>query len=122
MKSGKEVKTLTRIFPKDIIRVLSDDKGTLQALRYDIDHKSYLMVEREQGQLVAKTYSHLIETREAHASGRIKSSLFLAAQDAGISQNIIMELANIFGWDIDFALDIRKGDTFTVIRRAVPQW
>jgi len=73
------------------------------------------MVERENGELLAKTYSHLIETREAHASGKIKSSLFLAAQDAGISQNVIMELANIFGWDIDFALDIRKGDSFTVL-------
>jgi len=115
MKSGDEVKTLKRIFPKDTIRVLSDDRGILQALRYDIDHKSYLMVERENGKLVAKTYNHRIETREAHASGTIDSSLFLAAQDAGISQNIIMELANIFGWDIDFALDIRKGDSFTVL-------
>lgn len=115
MKSGNEVKTLKRIFPKDTIRILSDDKGILQALRYDIDHKSYLMVERENGKLVAKTYNHRIETREAHASGTINSSLFLAAQDAGISQNIIMELANIFGWDIDFALDIRKGDSFTVL-------
>ena len=115
MKSGDAVKTLTKIFPKDIIRVLSDDDGMLQALRYDIDHKSYLMVERENGALTAKTYNHQIETREASASGVIDSSLFLAAQDAGISQNIIMELANVFGWDIDFALDIRKGDTFTVL-------
>ncbi len=115
MKSGKEAKTLTRIFPKDTIRILSDNSGALQALRYDIDHKSYLMVEREHGALVAKTYNHLIETREAHASGKIESSLFIAAQDAGISQNIIMELANIFGWDIDFALDIRKDDTFTLL-------
>jgi murein DD-endopeptidase MepM/ murein hydrolase activator NlpD len=115
MKSGKAVKTLTKIFPKDIIRVLSDDDGVLQALRYDIDHKSYLMVERTSGVLVAKTYNHQIETRQAHASGVIESSLFLAAQEAGISQNIIMELANVFGWDIDFALDIRKGDSFTVL-------
>ncbi len=115
MKSGKAVKTLRKIFPKDIIRVLSDDKGMLQALRYDIDHKSYLMVERTSGVLVAKTYNHRIETRQAHASGVIKSSLFLAAQDAGISQNIIMELANVFGWDIDFALDIRKGDNFSLL-------
>ena len=115
MKSGKAVKTLRKIFPKDIIRVLSNDEGILQALRYDIDHKSYLMVERTSGVLVAKTYNHEIETRETHASGVIDSSLFLAAQDAGISQNVIMELANIFGWDIDFALDIRKGDNFTVL-------
>jgi len=115
MKSGKAVKMLTKIFPKDTIRVLSDDDGVLQALRYDIDHKSYLMVERTSGVLVAKTYNHQIETRQAHASGVIESSLFLAAQEAGISQNIIMELANVFGWDIDFALDIRKGDSFTVL-------
>ncbi len=115
MKSGDEVKKLKRIFPKDTIRVLSDDNGILQALRYDIDEKSYLMVQREQGVLVAKTYQHRITTRQTHASAKIDSSLFLAAQKAGISQNIIMELANIFGWDIDFALDIRKGDSFTVL-------
>ena len=115
MKSGDEVKTLKKIFPKDTIRVLTDDNGQLQALRYDIDHKSYLMVEREQGALKAKTYNHEIETRHTHASGVIDSSLFLAAQDAGISQNVIMELANIFGWDIDFVLDIRKGDSFTLL-------
>lgn len=115
MKSGDAAKTLTRIFPKDLLRILSDDQGILQALRYDIDHKSYLMVEREQGELIAKTYNHQLETRQTHASGVIDSSLFLAAQDAGISQNIIMELANVFGWDVDFALDIRKGDSFTVL-------
>ena len=115
MKSGDAVKTLRKIFPKDIIRLLSDEDGILQALRYDINHKSYLMVEREQGVLVAQTYNHEIETRQTHASGVIDSSLFLAAQKSGISQNIIMELANIFGWDIDFVQDIRKGDTFTVL-------
>ena len=115
MKSGEAVKKLRKIFPKDIIRILKDDDGVLQALRYDIDHKSYLMVEREQGVLVAKTYNHEIETRQTHASGVIDSSLFLAGENAGISDNIIMELANIFGWDIDFALDIRKGDNFTVL-------
>jgi murein DD-endopeptidase MepM/ murein hydrolase activator NlpD len=115
MKSGEAVKTLRSIFPKDIIRILSDENGVLQALRYDINHKSYLMVERESGALIATTYSHQLETRQAHASGVIDSSLFLAAQEAGISQNIIMELANIFGWDIDFVLDIRKGDSFTVL-------
>lgn len=115
MKSGDAVKKLRKIFPKDVIRVLSDANGTLQALRYDIDHKSYLMVERQHDTLIAKTYNHQIETREAHASGVIDSSLFIAAKDAGISQNIIMELANIFAWDVDFALDIRKGDSFTVL-------
>ncbi len=115
MKSGEAAKKLTRIFPKDIIRVLTDDAGELQALRYEIDPETYLLVEREHGQLIAKELKHLIETRVAHGEGTIESSLFLAANRASISENIIMELAGIFGWDIDFALDIRKGDTFKLL-------
>lgn len=115
MKSGGPVKKLTKIFPKDIIRVLTDDQGDLQALRYEINPETYLMVERENGELVAQEYKHAIETRVAHAEGTINSSLFLAANEAGISENVIMELAGIFGWDIDFALDIRKGDSFKLL-------
>jgi murein DD-endopeptidase MepM/ murein hydrolase activator NlpD len=115
MKSGEAAKKLTRIFPKDTIRVLTDDNGELQALRYEIDPETYLMIERDNGELAANEYKHNIEKRNAHAQGTIESSLFLAANEAGISENIIMELAGIFGWDIDFALDIRKGDSFKVL-------
>ena len=51
----------------------------------------------------------------ANASGTIKHSLFGAASEAGISDNMIMELAEIFGWDIDFVKDIRKDDSFKLI-------
>lgn len=115
MKSGEVVKQLKRIYPNDIIRVLKDDEGNLQALRYEIDHATYLLVERRNGILDARQLKHDIESRITHASGEIDSSLFLAAEAAGISQNIIMELAGIFGWDVDFVLDIRKGDKFTVV-------
>lgn len=115
MKSGEATKRLKNIFPNDIIRVLTDDEDRLQALRYEIDHESYLLVERNNGVLQATELKHDLETRVTHARGEIDSSLFLAAEAAGISQNIIMELAGIFGWDIDFVLDIRKGDHFTVV-------
>ncbi len=115
MKSGEPAKKLTKIFPKDTIRVLTDDQGKLQALRYEINPETYLMVERDNGELIAREHKHIIETRVAHAEGTIDSSLFLAANEAGISENVIMELAGIFGWDIDFALDIRKDDSFKLL-------
>ena len=115
MNSAKAAKQLTRIYPKDILRIMTDDESNLVGLRYEIDHENYLMVERKNGVLETNTFKHDIETRTAHASGAIDSSLFMAAQEAGISQNLIMELAGIFGWDIDFLLDIRKGDHFTVV-------
>ncbi len=79
MKSGAAAKKLTRIFPKDVIRILTDDQGKLQALRHEIDPETYLLVERAQGELVAKEYKHNIEARVAHAEGTIDSSLFAAA-------------------------------------------
>ena len=51
----------------------------------------------------------------AYAHGVIDSSLFLSAKRAGLSHNLTMDLANIFDYDIDFALDIREGDEFEVI-------
>ncbi len=119
MKSGHDVKKLRHLYPRDVIQISSNDHGKLQALRYDINKTSYLMVKRENNQLQAKVYTRKLDIRTAHASGIIESSLFLAAKKAGVSQNIIMELASIFGWDIDFALDIRKGDRFTVLYEEV---
>ena len=115
MKLGSHTNELKRIHPGDTIKVISDEYGNLLALNYQIDGVRYLQVERENDELVANIHKHHIEVRSAYATAEIESSLFLASAKAGLSQNTTMELANVFGWDIDFALDIRKGDKFTVI-------
>ncbi|MDX1432450.1 MAG: peptidoglycan DD-metalloendopeptidase family protein [Gammaproteobacteria bacterium] len=56
-----------------------------------------------------------LERRTAVAVGEIDSSLFIAAQEAGLSDNVIMQMVEILAWDVDFALDIRRGDRFAVI-------
>lgn len=50
-----------------------------------------------------------------YASAVIENSLFLDGSRAGIPDQILIELATIFGWDIDFALDIRQGDSISLI-------
>ena len=57
----------------------------------------------------------MLDRQIKQATGVIDSSLFLAAQQAGLSENVTMQLADIFGWDVDFALDIRQGDSFAVV-------
>lgn len=54
-----------------------------------------------------------IHTR--YASATITDSLYLAGANAGLTDNMTMQLATIFGWDIDFALDIRLGDSFSLL-------
>jgi murein DD-endopeptidase MepM/ murein hydrolase activator NlpD len=73
------------------------------------------VIQRTGGSFEAQIVERELDTRKIHANGVIDSSLFLAAADAGVSDRTIMNLAGIFAWDIDFVLDIRKGDSFTVI-------
>jgi murein DD-endopeptidase MepM/ murein hydrolase activator NlpD len=54
-------------------------------------------------------------TRIAMKSGVVKSSLFAAADDAGIPDSIAMQLGDVFGGDVDFHRDLRKGDQFAVV-------
>jgi murein DD-endopeptidase MepM/ murein hydrolase activator NlpD len=56
-----------------------------------------------------------IEKRLNYAQAEIKSNFWSASLGAGLNNNQTMNLANIFGWDVDFALDIREGDSFNVI-------
>jgi len=115
MQLKNAVKHLLKIHPGEIIKLDRDEQGTLTGLHYDINFSQSLLVERVDGVLQTTTIEHNIDTHPRHASGTIEDSLFLAAQKAGLNDNMTMELAAIFGWDIDFVLDIRKGDSFTVI-------
>lgn len=56
-----------------------------------------------------------IETQLNYTKATITSNFWNASITAGLNANQIMELAGIFGWDIDFALDIREGDNFKVL-------
>ncbi|MEQ1622614.1 MAG: peptidoglycan DD-metalloendopeptidase family protein [Methylococcales bacterium] len=51
----------------------------------------------------------------AQAHGIINSSLSVAGQEAGLSEELIMQLTSIFAWDIDFATNLHVGDQFTVV-------
>jgi murein DD-endopeptidase MepM/ murein hydrolase activator NlpD len=55
------------------------------------------------------------DVRVAVRSGIIESSLYAAGMEAGLGEDIIMAVAGIFGWDVDFALDIRRGDSFRIL-------
>jgi murein DD-endopeptidase MepM/ murein hydrolase activator NlpD len=107
-------KALKSIYPGQVIKVLKEN-GQLQELVYEPNDKEILQVTRSESGYQARLVNRPVETRRNRASGVIHDSLFLAGRKAGLTDNVIMELAGIFGWDVDFALDIREGDSFTVI-------
>ena len=56
-----------------------------------------------------------LETRVTMKASMIRSSLFAATDAVGIPDSVAMQLADVFGGDIDFHRDLRKGDRFTVV-------
>lgn len=115
MASSKETARLRQIMPGQGLRFLIDSDSSLRQLVYAVSPLESLFVVRTGDTFHASLEQRETEIRAAYAHGVIDSSLFLAGQRSGLSDNLIMELAAIFGWDVDFALDIREGDEFSVI-------
>ena len=112
---NEATKSLTRIHPGETFKIMIDDSGKLKALVYNTDTTHTLKVQLDEGRYRADLHERPVELRVSQGSGVITSSLFGAGQEAGMSDNVILKLAKIFGYDIDFALDIREGDRFMVL-------
>ncbi len=114
MREQAARENLRLIRPGDQITVWHDNKK-IQTLRRELDYTRSLEITANDEGFNAEIIQHKIIRRQVEARGRIGSSLFLAAAEAGVSDRTIMNLAGIFAWDIDFVLDIRRGDGFHVI-------
>lgn len=113
---NKQTKKLRNIRPGQNISILKNNEQKLVGLKYMPDLTKTLVIRQLQDEsLASELVHHPLDPIPVYKSGEITSSLFLAAEKSKIPDNIIMELAGIFGWDIDFALDIRKGDQFAVV-------
>lgn len=113
--SSKDGKLLRNLFPGESFRFGINQSGKLAELHYI------------QSRLLSRVYSlegdsYTSELRElepdtllSYREGIIKDSLYLSGQQASLPDKVIMELANIFAWDIDFVFDIREGDSFSIL-------
>ena len=108
-------KALKRIYPGQTLGFQLSESGELNALRHQLSATTSVIYQRDGDRYMVETVERVPQVHRSFASATIKSSLFIAGQDAGMSQNLIMELANIFGGVIDFVLDPREGDTFHVL-------
>jgi murein DD-endopeptidase MepM/ murein hydrolase activator NlpD len=100
--------------PGDAIKVTHTTGGEIKELSRKVSETQTLKVVRDDAGFAAELISNPVETRIRTASATINSSLFQAAESSDISDVVALKLANVFAYDIDFALDIRDGDHFTV--------
>lgn len=89
--------------------------GVLRAVRYQIDADRQLSIQaRDSGfQAQIQQIPSKVETRTI--SGVVDDSLFGAVENAGETAELAMRISQIFGWDLDFYTDTRRGDTFKIV-------
>lgn len=115
VKTSKDTRRLTRLIPGQRLEFHLTADNSVSKLVHYLDDTRTLHVERSGVGYDSKLVNVPLDSHMATAAGTIDASLFVAGQRAGLSNKIIMQLVEIFGWDVDFALDIRAGDRFAVV-------
>jgi murein DD-endopeptidase MepM/ murein hydrolase activator NlpD len=115
LNSSKDAKQLTRLKVGQVLEFKLDTEGQIDTIHSKLsDLESITLAKSDKGfSFKRELVKPDVET--AYTRGVINSSLFLSAKRAGLSHNLTMDLANVFGYDIDFAMDIREGDEFELI-------
>ncbi|HJP52456.1 MAG: peptidoglycan DD-metalloendopeptidase family protein [Pseudomonadales bacterium] len=118
MSLGKKVAVLGNIKPGQSLRFEMGPDGDLKTLLYEQTPLKKLTVSRSDNGFDLNWDFLEPEVLISYKSAKItedKPSLYHAGKAVGLSDNLIMELSYVFQWDISFALDLRQGDTFTLL-------
>ena len=104
---------LSSIIPGDMMEFnyIGGDLLTIEIIKDDINS---ILIETK-NDISIKRIKKETQKITSFNKGEIKNSFYKSAKDVGVPDSIIMDFAYIFGWDIDFIFDIRKGDKFSVI-------
>ena len=114
--TSKEIKQqLTRVRPGDSFQFGFDTDDQLVQIKRQLNAYETFLITRSETGFTSQLDKKEVHYRYNYAEADITSNFWNAGVGAGLTANQIMELAGIFGWDIDFALDIRKGDHFEIL-------
>ena len=115
MSSSQDGKLLRNLYPGELFRFGVDNTGQLQELHH-IQSKLVSRVFTRDGESYSSEQRVLEpDTLLNYREGVIVDSLYMSGLEADLPDKLIMELANIFAWDIDFVFDIRKEDSFSLL-------
>ena len=108
-------KSLTQLNVGDELKVWLDDNNELHRLLYPKSQVLSYELRRSGDEFEISKIEADVQTVTTSAQGTIDGSFYISAQNAGLSPKSIMNLANIFVWDIDFARELQSGDQLKVI-------
>lgn len=117
LSSSKEAKRFTQLKVGQTVSFEFDENKQLKTLSSQINTLESIHLEKQADNenFVFRKDVAQTQTREKYAQGSIEGALFAATKKANVPYGLALDMANIFGYDIDFAQDLRKGDTFEIL-------
>jgi len=115
LRKHRSAEVLRRLNVGREVQAETDNNGLLLAMRFLANDGNQVVVDRTSSGFKTRIVPALSEQRVQVRTGEIKSNLFAATDEAGLPDTVANQLAEIFGGDVDFHRDLRKGDKFTVI-------
>ena len=115
LRSDATARALYQLKPGRPLQIATDDDGRLTGLRFLAANGELLSIARTTGSFVATREAPPDDTRLTLRAGEIETSLFAAADAADLPDSVTLALTDIFGGDIDFYHDLRRGDRFAVL-------
>ncbi len=115
LRTEKSARSIFQLRPGRTVQAITDSEGALQSLAYLHSAEQMLHVTRQNDRFVAEELKLSPNAQHVYKSGVIRSSLYGATDAAGIPDAIANQIARIFSTDIDFHIDLRKGDRFSVV-------
>jgi len=98
-----------------IIKKLEDESNTIVNFVYPINNTTSVEVRKSQNNFIIKEKVLQLNKKEVVVKNVIKNNLYSSAVGSGVEPNIIIEFARVFGFEVDFQRDIRKGDWFEIL-------
>jgi murein DD-endopeptidase MepM/ murein hydrolase activator NlpD len=115
LRTNAAARALYQLRPGRPLNVETDEVGRLIALRFVTTDGTRLSIGRDGERLVVSSVPAAADVRWVMAAAEIQSSLFGAADAAGLPDAVTIQIAEVFGGDIDFYQDLRRGDRFAVV-------
>ncbi len=115
MEADPAARGLRSLRPGQVLNVQIDAQQQLAALTLDLAPGSTLYITRQENGFQVEHKLAPLEKQIAFGKGEIQNSLFSSGKRAGLDQNILAQMVEIFGWNIDFGLDLQPNDTFRVL-------
>lgn len=115
LHSKQAADKLKSIRPGQKVKIVIGGDGLIDQLELEQSRIKSIIVSKSDSGYTTQEVEKELDRQVVYTHGVIETSLYLSAKKAGLSDKLTLQLENIFGWDIDFALSLRAGDNFTVM-------